>query len=55
MNISILYGGASAKHKISIQTGMAIADAIKDRYSLDMINLESEIYNSQQLVGLLLI
>ena len=50
MNISILYGGASAEHKISIQTGMAIADAIKDRYSLDMINLEPEIYNSPQLL-----
>ena len=50
MNISILYGGTSAEHKISIQTGMAIADAIKDRYSLDMINLEPEIYNSPQLL-----
>ena len=50
MNISILYGGASTEHKISIQTGLAIADAIKDQYNLDMINLESEIYNTPQLL-----
>ena len=37
MNISILYGGASSEHKISIQTGLAIAEAIKDRHKLDMI------------------
>ncbi len=50
MNISILYGGASTEHKISIQTGLAIAEAIKDRYNLDMINLDSEIYNAPQLL-----
>ena len=50
MNISILYGGASTEHKISIQTGLAIAEAIKDRYNLDMINLEAEIYNAPQLL-----
>ena len=46
LNISILYGGTSTEHKISIQTGLAIAEAIKDRYNLDMINLDSEIYNA---------
>jgi len=50
LNISILYGGASTEHKISIQTGLAIADVIKDRYNLDMINLESEIYQVPQLL-----
>ena len=30
MNISILYGGASTEHKISIQTGFAVAEAIKE-------------------------
>ena len=50
MNISILYGGASSEHKISIQTGLAIAEAIKDRHKLDMINLETEIYNAPQLL-----
>ena len=50
MNISILYGGASTEHKISIQTGLAIAEAIKDRYNLDMINLDSEIYIAPQLL-----
>ncbi len=50
MNISILYGGASTEHKISIQTGLAIAEAIKDRYNLDMINLDSEIYNAPHLL-----
>ena len=50
LNISILYGGASTEHKISIQTGLAIAEAIKDRYNLDMINLDSEIYNAPQLL-----
>ena len=50
MNISILYGGASTEHKISIQTGLAIAEAIKDRYKLDMINLKTEIYNTPQLL-----
>ena len=50
MNISIIYGGTSTEHKISIQTGLAIAEAIKDRYNLDMINLETEIYNAPQLL-----
>mgnify|MGYP000639757839 CR=1 FL=1 len=46
MNISILYGGASTEHKISIQTGLAVAEAIKGAYNLDMVNLEKEIYQS---------
>ena len=46
MNISILYGGASAEHKISIQTGLEVAEAIKDMYNLEMVNLEKEIYES---------
>jgi len=50
LNISILYGGTSTEHKISIQTGLAIAEAIKDRYNLDMINLDSEIYNAPQML-----
>ena len=50
MNISILYGGASTEHKISIQTGLAVAEALKDRYKLDLINLEAEIYNSPHLL-----
>ena len=50
MNITILYGGTSAEHKISIQTGLAIAAAIKDRYNLDMINLNAEIYNTPHLL-----
>ena len=39
MNISILYGGVSTEHNISIQTGLAVAEAIKDIYNLDMINI----------------
>ncbi len=50
MNISILYGGTSTEHKISIQTGLAVAEAVKDRYKLDLINLEAEIYNSPHLL-----
>ena len=50
MNISILYGGASTEHKISIQTGLAVADAIKDKYNLNMINLDTEVYNAPQLL-----
>ena len=46
MNISILYGGASTEHKISIQTGLAVAEAIHGAYNLDMVNLEKEIYQS---------
>ena len=46
MNISILYGGASTEHKISIQTGFAVAEAIKDIYNLEMVNLDKEIYQS---------
>jgi len=50
LNISILYGGTSAENKVSIQTGLAIAAAIKDRYNLDMINLNTEVYNAPQLL-----
>ena len=38
MNISILYGGDSAERKISLQTGLAIADAIHKSHNLDLIN-----------------
>ena len=51
MNISILYGGTSAEYKVSIQTGLAIASAIKGRYNLDMINLNTEVYNAPQLLS----
>jgi len=50
LNISILYGGSSTEHKISIKTGLAIAEAIKDWYNLDMINLQAEIDNVPQLL-----
>jgi len=50
LNISILYGGTSTEHKVSIKTGLAIAEAIKGQYNLDMVNLESEIYNAPQLL-----
>ena len=50
MTISILYGGVSTEHKISIQTGLAVAEAMKDRHKLDLINLEAEIYNSPHLL-----
>jgi len=50
LNITILYGGTSTEHKISIQTGLAIAEAINGRYNLDMINLDDEIYNTPQLL-----
>jgi len=44
LNISIIYGGTSAEHKISIQTGLAVAEAIKDRYNLNMVNTQKGIY-----------
>ena len=50
MNITILYGGTSTEHKISIQTGLAIAEAINGRYNLDMINLDGKIYNAPHLL-----
>ena len=46
MNISILYGGASTEHRISLQTGLAVAEAIKGIYNLKMVNLEKEISQS---------
>jgi len=49
LKIIILYGGYSAEHKVSIQTGIAIAEAIKGRHDLDMINMNSEIYSSPQI------
>ena len=50
MNISILYGGSSTEHKVSIQTGLAVAEAIKDLHNLDMINLDTEVYETPQLL-----
>ena len=47
MNISIIYGGASAERKISIQTGLAIAEAIRGTYKLDMISLDKGIHEYQ--------
>lgn len=45
MNISILYGGNSTEQKISIQTGLAVAEALKDRYNLDLVNPNSGMHN----------
>ena len=50
MNITILYGGSSAEHKVSIQSGLAIAEAIKGTHKLDMLNLTEHIYSSPQLL-----
>ena len=50
MKIAILYGGFSAEHKVSIQTGIAVAEAIKGYHDLDMISMNAEIYNSPQLL-----
>ena len=51
MNISILYGGWSAEHKISIQTGLAVAGAIRERYNLDLVDFtESILQNPQRLL-----
>ncbi len=50
MNISILYGGFSTEHKVSIQTGLAIAEALKDSYNLDLILLEPGLYQNPQLL-----
>ena len=46
MNISILYGGVSTENKISIQTGFAVAEAIKGIYNIEMVDLVKEIYQS---------
>ena len=46
MNITILYGGISAEQKISIKTGLAVADAINKIYNLDMINFGNDLYKS---------
>ena len=43
MNISILYGGTSMEHKISIQTGMAVVGAIKNTYDFQMVQLDHDI------------
>ncbi len=50
MNISILYGGFSTEHKVSIQTGLAIAEALKGNYNLDMVLLEQDLYQNPQLL-----
>tara|TARA_B100001250_G_scaffold107612_1_gene90767 strand:- start:155 stop:1069 length:915 start_codon:yes stop_codon:yes gene_type:complete len=50
LKIAILYGGFSAEHKVSIQTGIAVAEAIKGSHDLDMINMNAEIYSSPHLL-----
>jgi len=46
LNISILYGGVSTEHKISIKTGLAVAEAIQGMYNLDLVDWGNEIYKS---------
>ena len=43
MKIAILYGGTSTEHKISIQTGLAIAEAISGSFDLDMVDLNANL------------
>ena len=50
MNISILYGGFSPEHKVSISTGLALAGALQGSYNLDMVLLEKNLYQSPQLL-----
>ena len=42
MKIAILYGGTSTEHKISIQTGLAIAEAISGSFELDMVDYNGD-------------
>ena len=48
MNVSILYGGWSAEHKISIQTGLAVAGAIREDYNIDLVDFTKSIFYSPQ-------
>jgi D-alanine-D-alanine ligase len=50
LKIAILYGGFSAEYKVSIQTGLAIAEALKGSHDLDMVHIERDIYNSPHLL-----
>ncbi len=50
MKIVILYGGFSAEYKVSIQTGIAIAESIKAHHGLDMINMDTNIYSSPDIL-----
>lgn len=50
MNIAILYGGNSTEHKVSIKTGLAVAEAINNNYNLDMINFGTDLYKSPNIL-----
>lgn len=52
MNIFILYGGTSAEHKVSISSGLSIAEAIADLYNVEMVMYSDQIFkNPQELLG----
>ena len=52
MNIFILYGGTSAEHKVSISSGLSIAEAIADLYNVKMVMYSDQIFkNPQELLG----
>ena len=48
MNLSIIYGGSSSEYSVSIKTGLAIADAIKDLYHVDLVDLSQGFDNCLQ-------
>ena len=48
MNIFILYGGTSAEHKVSISSGLSVAEAIGDLYNVEMVMHSGQIFNNPQ-------
>ena len=52
MNIFILYGGTSAEHKVSISSGLSVAEAIGGLYNVEMVMHSGQIFNNpQELLG----
>ncbi len=43
MKIAVLYGGVSSEHKISVQTGMAIAESLSGKFEINLIHLNGHI------------
>ena len=46
MKIAVLYGGVSSEHKISVQTGMAIAESLSGKFDINLIHLNGHISSS---------
>ena len=43
--VAVIFGGSSSERDVSIHTGLAVVEAIKDKYFVESINISDDYSN----------